>query len=533
MSRFPIVRACNGMVASPHYLASAAGLDVLRRGGNAVDAAIATNAVLNVVYPDNCSPGGDLFMLLWDAAGHRLRALNGSGRSPALATIDRFAGLGLTEMPAGGPLTITVPGVVDAWTEALAAKGTMGLGELLQPAIGYAENGFPVSANLSQSISTSEGWLADSPEAVSMCFRGGKALQPGDVLAQPNLAMSLKRIAKGGREAFYRGELAAEIVQFVESRGGLLRLDDMAEHHSDWVEPISTDYRGYQVYEFPPNSQGLTALLELNIMEGFDPPAGGRFSPGWLHSMVEAKKLAFADRDRYISDPERVRIPLVELLSKSYATERRSLIEAEHAAQEYSPRKAGAGDTIYLCVVDCEGNAVSLIQSVYHAFGCGLVAGDTGIILQNRGAYFSLDPSHTNRIEPRKRTLHTLMPGMVFKQGEPWLVFGTMGGDGQPQTHLQVFSNILDYGMGVQEAIEAPRWLSGRLKLGPGENVLFIEDRLEPHLLEELSRRGHLVRPVDEWMSMMGHAHGIMIDQRTGVLEGGSDPRSDGLPLGW
>lgn len=533
MPRYPIVRAPNGMVASPHYLASAAGLDVLQRGGNAVDAAVATNAVLQVVYPHMCSPGGDLFMILFDSKTKRLVALNGSGRAPAEATIERFAQLGLKAVPATGPLPVTVPGAVDAWVEALEAYGTMGLKELLQPAIGYAAKGFPVSANLSESTAANMAKLNAFPESAAAFLPNGRVPQPGEVLVQANLARSLQKIAEGGRDAFYRGELAESITRSVRSHGGLLSKDDLAEHHSDWVDPVGAGYRGYDVFEFPPNSQGITALIELNIVEGYDLKSMGRFSVDCLHLMVEAKKLAFADRDRYLTDRDRVG-PLVDtLVSKPYAAERRSLIDLERAAAEYPSGNPSLGDTIYLCVVDGRGNAVSLIQSIFHAFGSGLVAGDTGIILQNRGSYFSLYPSHVNRIEPRKRTLHTLSPAMVMRGGEPYLVFGTMGGDGQPQTHLQVLSNVLDFEMGIQEAIEAPRWLGGRLDPGASENVLFLESRFDDKVMKGLGERGHLVRPLGEWESIMGHAQGIFIDRSTGMLEGGADPRGDGLALGF
>lgn len=533
MIRYPVVRSLSGMVATPHYLASGVGLDVLRRGGTAVDAAIAANAVLNVVYPDMCSPGGDLFMLLYDARSRSLRGLNGSGRAPAKATIEYFTDRGMSHVPTTGPLSITVPGVVDAWVEALNAAGSLSLSDLLQPAIDYAEKGFPVGAHLSDSIALNEGKLRSSAEASPVYLPGGVIPKPGYILVQAELADSLRKIARGGREVFYRGEIAGAIASAVESQGGLLGEEDLAEHHSDWVMPLQTSYRGYDVFEFPPNSQGMTALMELNILEGFDVKSLGRFSADCLHLMVESKQLAFADRDRYICDADRVGPIVDRLLSKSYASQRRALINQSRAAEQYPSAGLSHGDTIYLCVVDRDGNAVSLIQSIFHAFGSGVVAGDTGIILQNRGSYFSLLPSHVNRIEPRKRTLHTLSPAMAMRNGLPYLVFGTMGGDGQPQTHLQVFSNIFDAGMGVQEAIEAPRWLSGRLAPGDGANVLFVESRFEEPALQQLAQRGHVVRPVGEWASIMGHAQGIMIDQKAGVLEGGADPRGDGLALGW
>jgi len=538
--------ATHGLVASPHYLATAAGLRILQQGGNAVDAAVATNAVLNVVYPHMCSPGGDAFWLIYLAAEGRLRGLNASGRAPYAATRAFFEERGLTSIPPRGLLPVTVPGVVDGWGVALETCGTMSLAQVLEPAISYAQDGFPVSARLSRWIEQNAEVLREYPTSARIFLREGRAPRQGEILRQEDLARSLQTIAKDGCTAFYRGPIATAIARFCAENGGLLSAQDLADHRSDWVEPISITYRGYTVYEFPPNAQGLAALLALNIVEGFDLSSLGHQSAEYLHLLIEAKKLAFADRDQYIADPDFVDIPVQELLSKEYAATRRALIDPRRAAQRVTagdpfgphpnplPEGEGVvrgGDTIYLCVVDGQGNAVSLIQSIYFAFGCGVVAGDTGIILHNRGAYFSLDPHHVNRLEPHKRPFHTLTPAMVFRDSRPYLVLGTMGGDGQPQTHLQLISNLVDFGLDVQEAIEAPRWLSGRFLLGDPIDMLNVEGRFPAKVLDQLAARGHHIKVLEDWAEVMGHAQAIMINRS--VLMGGADPRGDGAALGW
>jgi gamma-glutamyltranspeptidase/glutathione hydrolase len=523
----------HGLVASPHYLATTAGLQVLQRGGNAVDAAVTTNAVLNVVYPHMCSLGGDAFWLIYPVEEGRLRALNASGRAPYAATRTFFEERGLTSIPRRGLLPVTVPGVVDGWRVALETYGSMSLAQALEPAIAYAQDGFPVSARLSHWIEQHAEVLLNYPTSARIFLKEGRAPRPGEILRQGDLARSLRTIAEEGDEAFYRGRIAKAIVRFCAENGGLLSAQDLADHRSDWVEPIGTTYRGYTVYEFPPNTQGLAALLALNIVEGFDLPSQERQSAEYLHLLIEAKKLAFADRDRYISDPDFIDIPVKELLSKEYAAARRPLIDTRHAARQVSAGNPPGGDTVHLCVVDGRGNAVSLIQSIYFAFGCGVVAGDTGIILQNRGAYFSLDPSHVNRLDPHKRPFHTLTPAMIFQDDRPYVVLGTMGGDGQPQTHLQVISNIVDFSLDAQEAIEAPRWLSGRFLLGDPVDVLNVEGRFPTRVLDGLAAKGHRIKVLEDWAEVMGHAQAIMIAPDSGVLMGGADPRGDGAALGW
>jgi len=522
-----------GMIATPHYLASFAGARILLKGGNAFDAAVAANAVLNVVYPHNCSPGGDAFWLIFESKTGKLRALNGSGRSPYGATRSSFNERGLSRIPLRGILSVTVPGTVDSWCTVLEEHGGMKLSELLEPAIHYAQNGFPVSEKLSEAIRDNASILSANQYAAKIFLRGGKVPEPGEILIQEDLARTFKEIAAQGRDAFYRGKISKAIVDFSRRIGGLLSEEDFADHRSDWVEPISTTYRDYDVYAFPPNSQGITTLLELNLVEGFDPRMLGYLSADLIHLLVEAKKLAFADRDRYISDPEKVKVPVRELLSKDYATRRREEINSQRAMVSARPGNPVGGDTIYLAIVDKEGNAVSLIQSIYFSFGSGLVAGDTGILLQNRGAYFSLEEDHVNRLEPGKRTLHTLAPAMMFKDDRLRMVFGTMGGDGQPQTHLQLIVNILDFKMNVQEAIEAPRWRHGRVTIGESQDLLHLEEGISPDVAKRLQEIGHRIEILNRWNENFGHAQAILVNPRNNVLMGGADPRGDGVALGW
>ena len=530
----PLTMAPHGMVASPHYLASQAGVDVLKKGGTAVDAAIATNSVLNVVYPHMCGIGGDAFWLIYDAAKKDLAFLNASGRSPYAASIDAYKKAGVDSMPVRGPLAVTVPGAVDGWFEAHRRYGKLPIPKILETAIGYARKGYPVSHILSFKIHEAAGELSRFPTSQSLYLPGGKAPRPGDLLTNPGLAGSLEKISREGRDIFYHGEIGREIVRFCRENGGLLTERDFQEHQSNWGKPVSTQYRGYTVYETAPNSQGLAALLILNLLEGYDLASPGYQSLDHLHFMIEAKKLAFADRNRYISDPEKVKIPVDELLAKDYAARRRSLIRKDQALEPQSIAPGIFGrDTIYLCAVDEAGNAVSLIQSLYYSFGSAVVAGNTGIVLQNRGAYFSLNPDHVNRLEPHKRTFHTLMASMTFRDGKPFLVFGTSGADGQPQTHIQVMTAVFDFGMDIQAAIDAPRWVSGRYLLHQPEGLLMVEKRFPPAVIEDLKRRGHQIQVVDGIDQSMGSAHGIMIHPENGLRMGGSDPRCDGAAVGY
>ncbi len=537
MSAYPIVPtyATHGMVATPHYLATQAGVRMLLKGGNAVDAAVAANLALTVVYHRWCSVGGDLFALHWDAHAQELRALNASGRAPQAMTPAAFAERGLKAIPRYGLLAVTVPGAVDGWHELISKHGRLDWADVFQPAIEYAEEGFPISSKFTRAIELNRALIDQFPTTAAVFAPGGRIPQGGERFRQPNQARSLRAIAKGGRDVFYTGDVGRAIAAFSQANGGLLAEADLAAHRSNWVAPISTTYRGYRIYEFPPNSQGLAALEMLNILEGYDLAAMGHQTPEYLHRLVEAKKLAFADRDRYISDPDFVDIPLERLLSKDYAARQRARIDPERAAVEVRSEAEREGDTIYLCAVDGEGNAVSLIQSLFFGFGSGVVAGDTGILLQNRGSYFSLDAAHANYLQPGKRTMHTLTPAMAFKGDQPVIVFGTMGGDAQPQIHVQMLSNMLDFGMNPQAAISAPRWRSGFFtgeEGGVAESVA-VEDRIAPETLAALAGKGHRIEVEEGWSSAMGHAQAIVIDREHGILAGGADPRADGLALGW
>jgi gamma-glutamyltranspeptidase/glutathione hydrolase len=530
----PVTMAPHGLVASPHYLASEAGVDILKKGGSAVDAAIATNAVLNVVYPDMCGIGGDAFWLIYDAAKKDLAFLNASGRSPYGANIDYFKKAGMNSIPLRGLLSVTVPGAVDGWFEAHGRYGKLPVPSLLAPAIAYARAGYPITHIFSFRIHEAAQDLSQFATSKNLFLPNGKVPRAGDLLTNRGLADSLEKIAYEGRDAFYKGEIARKIVKFSEENGGLLSEKDFYDTKSSWGKPISTRYRDYTVFETAPNSQGLATLMILNLLDGFDLSSVSYQSPDHLHLMVEAKKVAFADRNRYISDPDLVKIPIDELLSKEYAVRRRSLIRQDRAVDTttLSPGSFGR-DTIYLCTIDEAGNAVSLIQSLYFSFGSAVVAGDTGIVLQNRGAYFSLEPTHVNCLQPHKRTFHTLMASMTFKEGKPYLIFGTSGADGQPQTHAQVMTSVFDFGLDIQSAIEAPRWLSGRYLVNQPEGFLTMEGRFPLEVIEELRRRGHQVNIAEDWSSIMGCAHGIIIHPENGLRMGGSDPRSDGAAIGY
>ncbi len=557
LSEQPVLSS-RGMVACAHYLATQAGVSILTLGGNAIDAAIAANAAMTVVYPSTCSAGGDLFMLIWEGKTQRLHALNGSGRAPHGMTPEYFISRGMKRIPSRGPLSINVPGAIDGWFETLERFGSLPAETIFTPAIAFAENGIPVTPKLA-------GWIKNASEPVlkqwessaGVFLPNGWPLQAGEILRQPNLARTYRMLANEGRDAFYRGPLGRTVTEYVQQCGGVLAMEDLEQHHSDWVEPISTTYRGYDVYEFPPNSQGLTALEMLNILEGYDLKSLGFQTAEYIHLFLEAKKLAFADRDRYISDPAFVDIPVEKLLSKAYAEQQRTRIDPQKAIRWLAPGLEHEGDTMYLCVTDNQGNAVSLIQSLYNGFGSGIVGGDTGMLLQNRGSYFSLDPRHVNYLQPGKRTMHTLTPAMVLWHGRPYIVLGSMGGDAQPQIHVQLLSAMLDFGLNVQQAISAPRWRSERMRVATSGRREIVSGQLgvdelsgddnQNHIVEvvRLERRflsgvplqldllGHQTIVDGLWEDGMGHAQAILINPDTHVFEGAADPRCDGLALGW
>jgi len=527
----PVTLSRNGMVSSPHYLASVAGMGALQAGGTAVDAGIAMNAALGVVYPHMSGPGGDAFWLIYDARSSELHALNGSGRAGAQVTRQLFRSLGHDTIPSRGPLAaITVPGAVDSWCTAHDRFGRRPLRELLEPAITHAREGFPVGGSQARYGLATADVLATHDRTRDVFLPGGTVPVLGDLLRLPHLAETMEAVAERGRDGFYAGPVAEEMARSLQAAGGLLTTADFAAHHAEWTEPISTTYRGLTCWQPPPNSQGFAHLMVLNILEGFDLASIGENTAGYVHLVVEATKLAFAERDRYLTDPEFADIPLERLLSKEFAADLRAQIQPDRA-QPVAPEYAAAGDTTCSVAVDRDGNAVSIIQSLYHEYGSGFVAGDSGVLLQNRGASFSLDDSHVNRLEPGKRTFHTLMPGMLFADRTPVMVYGTMGGEGQPQTSTAMVTRVVDFHDDIQTALDRPRWLHGRT-WGADTADLRIESRFATAAIAGLRERGHPVRVVDDWDDCMGHAQGIQVDGR-GIFLGGADARGEGLALGW
>jgi gamma-glutamyltranspeptidase/glutathione hydrolase len=529
-----VVRAAHGMVATSQPLATHVGLDVLKRGGNAVDAAIAVAAMLNVTEPPMTGMGGDMFAMVYWAKTGTIDALNSSGRAPRALTLDHFLERKLTEMPMTGMEVITTPGAVDGWIALRDKYGTRSLAELLAPAIDYADRGFPVAETIAEDWAIEVGKLKKTEAAASTYLINGSAPAPGAIFRQPNLARTLRTLATGGRDAFYKGPIAKAIVDYVKQQGGFLSLEDFAAQagSAEWVTPISTTYKGYTLHELPPNNQGLTALILANILEGIDLQAMKTDPVLYYHTLIEATKIAFADRNRYVADPALAKLPVAELLAKPYATERRKLIDAARAIDVPSPGSFNLGaDTTYFTIVDKDRNAVSFINSIFSAFGSGIVAGDTGIMLHNRGAGFSVDPTHPNRFAPGKRPFHTLIPAMVFKDGKLWMSYGVMGGDIQPQGHVQVLVNLLDRGLNLQQAIDAPRvrYIRGR--------QVMMEPELGEAVIAGLVARGHerALPPAEgaRHRTYMGGGQAIMIDPVTGALSGASDVRKDGLALGY
>src|SRR5262245_10469656 len=525
------------MVASPHTLASAVGLDALRAGGSAVDAAIAASGVLCVVYPHMTSIGGDQFWLIWDAGRQAVRFLNAGGRAAASGTLEWFERHGVNEIPRRGilPATLTTPGAVDGWCEAHAALGRLPLARDLAPAVDCARDGFAATERLVTWTAVAADVLKEHPHAAAIFLPGGRPPQAGQRLRNPDLARTLELIGAGGREGFYGGETAREMARFTHEQGGFFTERDLGEQRARWGEPVSTTYRGVTVYETPPPTQGLSVLQMLNLLEPYDLPGLDRLGPDTVHLSVQAKQIAFHDRDRFIADPDFVKVPMARLVSKPYAHERRAVLDPMRALPWDRVPSFGSleGDTVAVCAVDAEGNAAALIHSVYGVYGAGVVAGRTGVVLQNRSAYFSLDPAHPNRLEPGKIPLHTLIASLAFKHDAPWQVFGCMGADGQPRIHLQAYTAMIDHGLDVQEAVAAPRWLAGRFALGEPRDLLNMEARFPAATLAELERRGHIVHRWPDWAERAGHAHGITIDPASGARIGGADPRSDGAAIGY
>ena len=533
----PPTLSARGMVACPHALASEAGVEILKAGGSAVDAAIAASAALSVLYPHMTGLGGDAFWLIYDAKQNRVRYLDGAGCAAANASIDSFAARGMNEIPFRGILsaTLTVPGAVASWCEAHAAHGRLPFARNLAAAAAYAREGFPVTERLANWIATTAPELAQNKEAAAIFLKGGAAPRAGQSLVNADLARSIEAVGAGGRAAYYEGEIAQELARHARANGGWFSEQDFRAQRAQWREPIFTDYRGVRLYQTPPPTQGISLLQMLNLLEPYDLGAMEYLGADHVHFLVQAKQLAYHDRDRWIADPAFARVPVERLLSREYAAERRKLIDPARALPWDKVPSYGslAGDTVYICAVDAEGNAASLIHSLYGVFGSCVVAGNSGIVLQNRGAYFSLDPEHPNRLAPGKRPLHTLIASLAFREGKLWQAFGCMGADGQPQIQLQAYVAMIDFGLNVQQAIESPRWLSGRFALGEPRDLLNIEGRYPERTMLELERRGHMLNRWGAWNELAGHAHGISIDAETGTRAGGSDPRSDGAAIGY
>ena len=518
-----------GMVAAESPVAALAGGVVLAHGGNAIDAAVATNAVMGVVEPMMNGLGGDLFVIIYDAKSGKLDGLNASGWSPAKLSIEFLNSKGISSMPQSGIESVTVPGVVDGWSKMLSRFGTKKFSDVLAPAIHYARDGFPVPEWDAAYWTGTENLLRRDKNAAATFLIAGRAPRVGELFRNPDLARSLELIAAGGREAFYKGGIAKSIVASSAALGGTMSADDLAEYSSEWVDPISTTYRGWTVYELPPNGQGIAALEMLKMMEGFPVAKFGHNSADALHLMIEAKKLAYADMYRYVADPKFAKIPVQGMLSEAYIAQRAKLIDMSKANCNVSPGEPAfstKGDTTYLTVVDRDGNMVSLIQSNYASFGSGVVAEGTGFALQNRGALFSLEPASPNALAGHKRPLHTIIPAFMSK-GDDRISFGIMGGFNQAQAHAQFVSNIVDFGMNVQAAMESARFT----KLSFSGCDVEMEDRIPAEVRTDLAKRGHQISLRGTYSSAVGGGQALRRDASTGVVYGGSDPRKDGAAI--
>lgn len=531
------VIAPNAMAATSQPLATQAALDILRAGGSATDAAIAANAVLGLMEPTGCGIGGDLYAIVWDAESQTLAGLNASGRSPQSLTLAMLKDRGLESIPPRGPLPVSVPGAVDGWFELHGRYGKLPMADVLAPAIGYARDGFPVSELIAYYWARNARVLKQYDGFAETFMPGGKTPAKGQMFRNPRLANTYEAIAKGGRDAFYKGEIAQTIAQYMQAQGGFLTEADLAAHRSDWVTPVSTEYRGVEVFELPPNGQGIAALQILNILEGFDIANMGFGSPAYVHTFTEAKKLAFEDRAKFYADTDFADVPVDWLVSKEYAAQRRKLIDADKASEQLPAGDAPLqdGDTIYLTVADSDGNMVSLIQSNYRGMGSGMTPGDLGFILQDRGELFSLDADHANAYEPGKRPFHTIIPAFAFKDGKPWLSFGLMGGGMQPQGHAQIIINMVDFGMNLQAAGDAARIRHDGSSQPTGSvmtdgGTVHVESGIGQTTRDALEALGHKV-------NVSGGGYGgyqaIMIDHEEGVYYGASESRKDGHAAGY
>lgn len=523
-----------GMAATSQPLATQVALDILKSGGNAIDAAIAANAMLGLVEPTGCGIGGDLYAIIWDAKQQKLHGLNASGRSPQSLTLDYFKQQGLTEIPKYGALPVSVPGTVDGWFALHSKFGSKPMTQLLAPAIKYAREGFPVSELISYYMNRSAARLGQYDGFKETYMPNGKMPNTGDIFKNPALASTYEKIATGGRDAFYKGDIARTIDAYIKAQGGFLSYDDLASHRSTWVEPVAANYRGYDVWELPPNGQGIAALQILNIMERYDVEGMGFGSPEYVHTFVEAKKLAFADRAKYYSDMDFNEVPVATLISKQYAAQRQALINPNKAAKRVDAG-LNEGDTIYLTVADKDGNMVSLIQSNFRGMGSGMTPTGLGFVLQNRGELFALDPTHFNAYAPNKRPFQTIIPAFITKNNKPYLSFGVMGGGAQPQMHAQIVMNLIDFGMNTQEAGDAPRILHSGSAQPTGTDMtdggyISLESGFSATTRRALLQKGHVLRDVS---GAFGGYQAIRYDADTKVYFGASESRKDGHAAGY
>lgn len=529
------VIAQHGMACTSQPLVTQIAIDILKKGGTAVDAAIAADAALGLMEPTGSGMGGDIFAIVWDAKTQKLYGLNGSGRSPKSLTLEYFKKNGYTHIPPRGPLPVSVPGCVDGWFELHGKFGKLPMKDILKPAIDYARNGYPVSELIAYYWQANARSLQRYENFKEIFMPNGHAPKKGEIFKNPYLANTLEKIAKGGRDVFYKGEIAHTIADYMKRQGGFLSYEDLASHHSEWVEPVSVNYRGYDVWELPPNGQGIAALQMLNILEGFDIKSMGFGSADYIHAFVEAKKLAFADRAKYYADPDFADIPLEQLLSKEYAAKRRAKINMHRAARSDEAGKLEAGETVYMTVADQWGNMVSLIQSNYRGMGSGMTPDGLGFILQDRGELFNLKEGEANTYAPGKRPFHTIIPAFITKDGKPWVSFGVMGGAMQPQGHTQIVVNLIDFGMNLQEAGDAPRIRHTGSSQPTGEvmtngGTVYLESGIPYSVIRDLVRRGHRI----QWtIGGYGGYQAIMWDDKNKVYYGASESRKDGQAAGY
>jgi len=529
------VIARHGMACTSQPLATQVALDILKAGGNAIDAAIAANALLGLVEPTGNGMGGDLFAIVWDAETKQLFGLNASGRSPRSLTLEHFKENGYEKIPAYGPLPVSVPGCVDGWFELNKRFGSMDMDQILKPAISYAREGFPLTELIAYYWAGNARSLSRYPNVKEVFMPGGKAPEKGEIFRNPALANTLEKLAKEGRDAFYKGEIARTIDSFMKEQGGFLSYEDLASHSSEWVEPVSSNYRGYDVWELPPNGQGIAALQILNILEQYDIAAMGFGSSEYIHHFVEAKKLAFEDRAKFYADPEFNQLPVEELISKEYAEKRAELINPKRASRNLDAGEMEHGNTIYMTVADSHGNMISLIQSNFRGLGSGMCPPGLGFILQDRGELFSLEEGHNNVYEPGKRPFHTIIPAFITKDGLPYMSYGVMGGSMQPQGHAQIVVNMVDFGMNIQEAGDAPRIRHDGSSQPTGSKmtdggVVNLESGLPYESIRELMKRGHHIKSSN---GGYGGYQAIMWDEENGVYFGASESRKDGQAAGY